>query len=82
MIIERQRVMPPKIHGLVDLANRAGLAIPAGHQPHVDRLNSMSVPTRYPDGRRTIAATLTPQSTTALYLQTVELAQWLKQQLI
>lgn len=81
VIVERQGVMPPKIHGLVDLANRAGLVIPGEHQPHVDRLNSMSVPTRYPDGRRAIAATLTPQSTTALYQQTVELAEWLKQEL-
>lgn len=72
VIIERQGVMPPKVHSLVDLASRVGLVVPTQHRPHIDKLNSMSVPTRYPDGRRAIAGALTDQSTAALYQRTLE----------
>lgn len=80
-IVERQSIEPPKIHSLVGLVTRGGLAIPAEHRPLIDQLNTMSVVTRYPDGRRAIASLLTNESMTALYKRTVWLAQWLKQEL-
>jgi HEPN domain-containing protein len=80
-IVERQSVEPPKIHNLVGLVTRIGLTIPAEHRPLIDQLNTMSVVTRYPDGRRAIASTLTNESATSLYEGTVKLAEWLKQEL-
>ena len=50
-------------------------------RPLINELDNMSVVTRYPDGRRAIASTLTDESTAALYNRTVEFAQWLKQKL-
>ena len=81
VIVERQGLEPPRIHNLFGLIARAGLTIPAARRPLINELDNMSVVTRYPDGRRAIASTLTDENTTALYERTVELAQWLKQEL-
>ena len=81
VIIEWQGIEPPKIHNLFGLIARAGLTIPPERRPLINELDNMSVVTRYPDGRRAIASTLTNESTTALYDRTVESAQWLKQEL-
>ena len=81
VIVERQGLEPPRIHNLFGLIARAGLTIPPERRPLVNELDNMSVTTRYPDGRRTIAGTLTDESTTALYTKTVEFAQWLQQEL-
>jgi len=81
VIVERQGLEPPRIHNLFGLIARAGLTIPAERRPLINELDNMSVVTRYPDGRRAIASTLTDENTTALYERTVELAQWLKQEL-
>ena len=81
VIIERQGIEPPKIHNLFGLIARAGLTIPTERRPLINELDNMSVVTRYPDGRRAIAGTLTDKSTAALYERTVEFAQWLKQEL-
>ena len=82
VIIERQGIEPPKIHNLFGLIARAGLTIPPERRPLINELDNMSVVTRYPEGRRAIAGTLTDESTAALYAKTVEFAQWLKQELI
>lgn len=81
VIVERQGIVPPKIHNLFGLIARAGLTIPVEGRPLINELDNMSVVTRYPDGRRAIASTLTNESTAALYERTVEFAQWLKQEL-
>jgi HEPN domain-containing protein len=82
VIIERQGIEPPKIHNLFGLIARAGLAIPTERRPLINELDNMSVVTRYPEGRRALAGTLTDESTAALYAKTVEFAQWLKRELI
>jgi HEPN domain-containing protein len=81
VIIERQGIEPPRIHNLFGLIARAGLTIPPERRPLINELDNMSVVTRYPDGRRAIASTLTNESTAALYSRTVEFAQWLQQKL-
>ena len=64
------------MHNLFGLIARGGLTMPAERRPFINALDNMSVVTRYPDGRRAIASTLTTESTTALYVRTVELASW------
>jgi HEPN domain-containing protein len=81
VIVERQGLEPPRMHNLFGLIARAGLTIPAERRCLLNELDNMSVVTRYPDGRRAIASTLTTESTTALYARTVEFASWLKQEL-
>ena len=75
VIIERQGIEPPKIHNLIGLMARAGLAIPTERRPLINKLDNMSVVTRYSDGQRAIAGMLTDESTAALYEWTVEFAQ-------
>jgi HEPN domain-containing protein len=81
VIVERQGLEPPRMHNLFGLIARAGLTIPAERRCLLNELDNMSVVTRYPDGRRAIASTLTTESTAALYARTVEFASWLKQEL-
>ncbi|MFA5866124.1 MAG: HEPN domain-containing protein [Phycisphaerae bacterium] len=80
-IIERLGIEPPKIHSLIGLATRATLSIPTGHQKLIHELDDMGVVTRYPDGRRALASTLTPERSTNLYERTRKFAQWLKREL-
>lgn len=80
-IVEADGIEPPKIHNLTGLLLRANLNIADQHRPLVHELNTMSVVTRYPDGRRAIASALTLQHTSELYERTVKLAEWLKQEL-
>lgn len=81
VIVERQSIVPPRMHNLVELAVRAGLSIPATHRPLINELDNMSVVTRYPDGRQAIASTLTAEKTILLYTRTVEFTQWLRHEL-
>ncbi len=81
VIVERQGVVPPKIHNLIVLAERAGLTIPPEHHTLVRDLDNMSVVTRYPDGRRQLGASLTDQRAAAFYDGTLEFSRWLRQEL-
>ena len=81
VIVDRQGVEPPRIHNLIALAARGEVSIPAEHRPLVNELDNMSVVTRYPDGRRTIAESLTGERAASIYERTAEFAQWLRQEL-
>jgi HEPN domain-containing protein len=81
VIVERQSIVPPKTHNLVGLVAQAGLTMPAARRPLINELDNMSVVTRYPDGRRAIASTLTAENTTSLYTRPVEFAPWFKHEL-
>ncbi len=80
-IVEREGVEPPRVHNLVALASRAALQIAATHQAIVNELDTMSVVTRYPDGRRAIGKTLTPGRAKDIYERTVAFAEWLGHEL-
>jgi HEPN domain-containing protein len=81
VIVERQGAEPPRIHNLVGLAARGDVCVPEEHRPLVNELDGMSVITRYPDGRRAIADSLTPERGESIYERTAQFAQWLVQQL-
>ena len=51
VIVERQGLEPPRMHNLFGLIVRASLTIPAERCPLINKLDSMSVVTRYPDER-------------------------------
>jgi HEPN domain-containing protein len=80
-IVEREGVEPPRIHNLVALAVRACMQIPTEHQPIVNELDTMSVVTRYPDGRRAIGKVLTANRASEIYDSTVGFSKWLGQEL-
>lgn len=81
VVIERLNIQPPKIHGLIALAARGGLVVPTEHRNLINELDDMGVVTRYPDGRRALAGTLTEEHVLALYTRTVDFTQWLKAEL-
>jgi HEPN domain-containing protein len=80
-IVEREGVNPPKVHNLVALVTRSKLTVPERHRRLINELNTMSVVTRYPDGRRALANTLDKARAAALYERTRECAQWLRHEL-
>ena len=80
-IVEREGVDPPRVHNLIALAARAGVQIPTTHHAIVNELDTMSVVTRYPDGRRAIGKTLTGERAKATYERTVGFSEWLRQDL-
>lgn len=80
-VVEREGVVPPRIHNLVALASRTRLAIPEEHRTLINELNTMSVATRYPDGRQALANTLDSRRAAALYERTEGCAQWLRQEI-
>ena len=80
-IVEREGVNPPRIHNLVALATRTKMIVPGEHCALINELNTMSVVTRYPDGRRALANTLDSRRAAALYEKTKGCAQWLRQEL-
>jgi HEPN domain-containing protein len=81
VIVERLGIQPPKIHGLIALATRSALKIPLKNRKLVNELDDMGVITRYPDGRRAIAGSLTDERVGALFERTVGFVKWLKQEL-
>lgn len=79
LIVENDGVEPPRVHNLVGLAVRGKTVIPDQHRLLIDELDSMSVVTRYPDGRRSLAGTLTPERARHIYDRTLEFTTWLRQ---
>jgi HEPN domain-containing protein len=81
VIVERLNIQPPKIHGLIALATRTALTIPEKHRKLVNELDDMGVITRYPDGRRAIAESLTSERVAGFHKRTIGFSKWLKQEL-
>jgi HEPN domain-containing protein len=81
VIVERLGIQPPKIHGLIALATRTALTIPIKHRKLVNELDDMGVITRYPDGRRAIAKSLTNKRVASFFKRTIGFAKWLKRKL-
>jgi HEPN domain-containing protein len=79
LVVEREGVEPPRIHNLVALAIRADATIPPEQRQLVNELDNMGVVTRYPDGRRALAKTLTAERASDMYRRTVEFMAWLRQ---
>lgn len=79
LIVEGEGAEPPRIHNLVALAIRGKAVIPTDHRELVDELDNMGIVTRYPDGRRALAGTLTKERVTGIYDRTVNFTAWLKQ---
>ena len=80
-IVEHCSMEPPKTHNLVGLAARSEIEIPDEYRTLVNELDGMGVVTRYPEGRRALAGTLTDERAKSMYSRTAELAKWLKEEI-
>ena len=69
---------PSKTHNLNYLCEEINLEIPEEFQDFIDKLNNLSVPTRYPDKLERLLQDFKKGVTKKTYNQTKELLQWLK----
>jgi HEPN domain-containing protein len=78
-VAEVTQTVPIKTHDLIYLVKKAGLELPGDHLDFIGKINTASIPTRYPeDLQRSLKEY--PKSIAKDYLhQTMELIQWLKQ---
>ena len=74
--------IPPKIHHLLKLADKAGLfnRMTQAQQAFLKRLNPMNIEARYPEYKEQIAAALSTDICKELIVETEELLCWIKQQ--
>ena len=75
--------LPPKIHHLLKLADRAGLfsKMSTEQQSFLKELNPMNIETRYPEYKEQIAVGLTNDICFGILARTEELLCWIKEQL-
>jgi HEPN domain-containing protein len=72
---------PPKSHDLVYLSNKIELRLPDEYQMFVDKLNDLSVPTRYPDELDKLLQQYDKQRVNELLIETKKVVSWLMEQL-
>lgn len=72
---------PPKIHNLLNLAEKIKIDFSKDHLVLLDRLNLFQISARYPDYKDKISSICTDEFTSEIFLKTKELFVWLKSQL-
>ena len=80
LFIKRLNQDPPKIHALMYFVNRIQLALSDDNLLFINKIDSLSIPTRYPEDLKAMIALYTPTQTASIYEQTKTVQQWLKQQ--
>jgi HEPN domain-containing protein len=78
-VAEFTQTIPIKTHDLIYLVKKCELDLPEEHLDFVGKINTASIPTRYPDDLQRSLKEY-PKSVAKQYLnQTSELLKWLKQ---
>jgi len=78
-VAEVTQTVPIKTHDLIYLVKKSGINLPENHLDFIGKINTASIPTRYPDDLQR-ALKEYPKSVAKEYLtQTTELLEWLKQ---
>jgi HEPN domain-containing protein len=73
--------VPPKIHNLINLAQRTGIALPENLKDFFQRIDNVSVATRYPEDLRTLSKEFNRETTKHILADTKRMIKWLKQHL-
>lgn len=80
VVTEVTQTVPFKTHDLILLVKKGELVIPRKYLEFIGKINSASIPTRYPEDLER-ALKVYPKSVARDYLkQTTEIVQWLKKQ--
>lgn len=78
-VTEVTQSVPPKTHDLIYLVKKSGLVLPQSYLEFIGKINSASVPTRYPEDLQRILVQY-PEPIARDYLEkTEEVLQWLRQ---
>jgi len=80
LYIKRLNQIPPKLHSLMYFVNKIQLVLSENDLLFVEKMDSMSIVTRYPEDLKAMIALYTPAQTTNIYEQSKTIQQWLKQQ--
>jgi HEPN domain-containing protein len=73
--------VPPKIHSLIPLLQRAEITIPDHLKDFFQRIDNVSVATRYPEDLRTLSREFNRDTAKRILTETKRMIKWLKQHL-
>ena len=73
--------MPPRTHSLIYLAKKAEVELPELLNNFITMMDSVSVPTRYPDELKIMRKAYTKAKAVVLLERSKELVKWLKDRL-
>jgi HEPN domain-containing protein len=71
----------PKIHSLINLSQRGEIALPENLKDFFQRLDNVSVVTRYPEDLRTLSKEFNQDTAKRILADTKRMIKWLKQHL-
>ena len=80
LFIKNSNEFPPKIHSLNYFVNRINLVLSDDYLLFLNKLDNLSIVTRYPEDLRAMIMLYTQKQTNDIYEQTKTIQQWLKQQ--
>jgi HEPN domain-containing protein len=78
-VAEVTQTLPIKTHDLIYLVKKCEIDLPQGHLDFIGKINTASIPTRYPDDLQRSLKEYTKSVARDYLDQTTELIQWLKQ---
>lgn len=84
MYVKHTSTMPPYIHKLDKLVERAGLkeSMPEEHNDFIDELTPLNIQARYPAYREAIYNLINKEKAAHIIDKTQELLQWLKARIL
>ena len=80
LYVKRTAEFPTKTHNLIYFVDKIGLGMSDTHMEFLSMLNTLSVPTRYPEDLERLMKSYSKERTTAILQQTKIIQQWIKQQ--
>lgn len=73
--------VPPKVHNLIHLAQKTEIALPDNLKDFFQRIDNVSVATRYPEDLRTLSKEFNQDTAKRILTETKRMIKWLKQHL-
>ena len=70
--------VPPKIHNLINLAQRTEITLPENLRDFFQRIDNVSVATRYPEDLRTLSKEFNQNTAKQILTDTKRMIKWLK----
>ena len=80
LYVKRTADFPTKTHNLIYFVDKIGLDVSDVNMEFLNTLNTLSVPTRYPEDLERLLKAYSKERTTAILGQSKTIQQWIKQQ--
>ena len=80
LYIKRTADFPAKTHNLIYFVDKIGLDIPDADMEFLNMLNTLSVPTRYPEDLEQLLKAYSKERTAIILQQSKIIQQWIKEQ--